>query len=185
MFVVAFVAGNTLAQAIESIPEQRDRLAMEREEVSRYFDAQEAQCKTQFAVSGCLKDVNRQRLARLSAIKKAEIRLQDTERLQRGEWQRLQLEERISVHEQETRDRGNTAPIKEPDAKAPALSAASADRPSAQPSLSKPAPITAAQQRENRKAYAAKQLEADKKRTERDQRLREQTTPKQGLPTAP
>jgi hypothetical protein len=182
MSVVACASGNTLAQTIESVPEQKDRLAKEREEVLRYFDAQEAQCKTQFAVSGCLKDVNRQRLARLSAIKKAEIRLQDTERLQRGEAQRLQLEERISMREQETRDRGNTAPSNEPEAKAPALSTV---HPPVQPRLSKSAQINAAQQRDNRNAYVAKQLEADKKRSERDQRLREQRSPKQGLPTAP
>jgi hypothetical protein len=182
-FFVVFAAENALAQAIESVPEQRHRLAMEREEASRYFDAQDAQCKTQFSVSGCLKDVNRQRLARLSAIKKAEIRLQDTERLQRAETQRLQLEVRISAREQEIRDRASTAPtIKEPDAKTPAMTV---DRLPAQPKLSKPAVIDAAQQRENRNAYAAKQLDAQKKRAEREQRLREQKIPKQGLPAAP
>jgi hypothetical protein len=182
-FFVAFGAKNAPAQAIESVPEQRDRLAMDREEASRYFDSLDAQCKKQFAVSGCLKDVNRQRLARLSAIKKAEIRLQDTERLQRGEAQRQQLEERIIEREQETRDRTGTAPtIREPDAKTPVVAG---DRLPAQPKSSKPAVIDAAQQRENRNAYAVKQFNADKKRTERDQRLREQKKPKQGLPAAP
>ena len=180
---VAFAANIASAQAMESVPEQRDRLAMEREQATRFFDAQDVQCKNQFAVSGCLKDVNRQRLARLSAIKKAEIRLQDMERLQRGEAQRQRLEERRSEREQETREMAGTAPtIKVTDAK---TLAAAKDRLPAQPRSSKPEAISAGQQRENRNAYTAKHLDADKKRAERDQRLREQKSPKQGLPTAP
>jgi len=184
-------ATSSKAQSIESVPEQRHRLATERDDALRYFDTQDAQCKSQFAVTGCLKDVNRQRLIRLAAIKKAENRLQDLERFQRGVEQRQQLEDRAAERERQTQELiGATSTDEQPRRTSEKNTAES---PSAQARLDKSAVVSSSpkaaindvQQRDNRNAYEAKQLEAQKKRVERDKRLREQKLPMQGLPPAP
>lgn len=192
LFVAAFCAlDGSKAQVVQSIGEQRQKLITERDEAMLYFDAQDAQCKNQFAVTGCLKDVNRLRLVRLAAIKKAENRLQDAERLQRGAEQRQQLEDRAAAHERQSKEAVEARSV---DVETPqTLDKKAVKTPAEQPRLDKPAGTSSSPkagindvlQRDNRKTYEAKQLEAEKKRVERDKRLREQKSPVPGLPAAP
>ncbi len=198
-----FFAGACAAQSLEvetspGISEQRRVLNVEREQVLRDFDALDAQCKNQFAVSGCLKDVNRQRLFRLSEIKKAQGRLQDSERMQRGVEQLQQLEQKAKERERQTSASFSAQSLGEQlpptlktglDSQTPAKldSVHSPEYRVSEPARNLPPKVgpDAAQQRENRNAYLAKQSEADKKRLDREKRVREQKTKNKGLPAAP
>jgi colicin import membrane protein len=192
LFVAAFCAlDGSKAQVIQSIGEQRQKLITERDEAVLYFDAQDAQCKNKFAVTGCLNDVNRLRLVRLAAIKKAENHLQDAERLQRGAEQRQQLEDRAVARERQSKEAVD-ARLVDADTPLP-LDKKAVKTPAEQPWLDKPSGTSSSPklgindvlQRDNRKTYEAKQLEAEKKRVERDKRLREQKSPVPGLPASP
>ncbi len=180
----------SMAHAVESISDQRQSLAVQRDNALRYFDAKDTQCQRQFAVTGCLNDVNRERLARLSAIKKADNQLKDRERLERAIEQRQQLVDRA-----DTRQKGANEVLSAPlgDGLIPPTSgnesvsnpASSRQSNSGEVAKEPKVNITAARQRENRAGYEAKQLEAKKNRENRDRRVRERKPAASGLPTTP
>jgi hypothetical protein len=178
------------AQTVESISDQRQSLLIQRDDAMRYFDAKDAHCRRQFAVTGCLSDVNRERLARLSVIKKAENQLKDRERQERALEQRQQLVDRADAHEKQVNEVLNATSSERKTSPTPINRLS--DSPAFQGRINNgevatepKGKITAAQQRENRAAYESKQQEANRKREAREKRVKESKPAVQRLPGAP
>ncbi|WP_342617433.1 hypothetical protein [Rhodoferax sp. GW822-FHT02A01] len=146
------------------------------------FDAQEAECYKHFIVNSCLKDVQSRRTAKLRDLKRQEISLHDAERKQQG----AEALERIEQKTQEKADKdaqaeldsaGNTTQDRQQAQKdKQAEHAAKATNPGVAASGPRETTApTAAQQAQNREAYANKLAEAAKKREAAAKRISEKT----------
>jgi hypothetical protein len=72
-------------------PDERTRLAAERQAVTQRFDQEEQACRQKFASTGCLADVRARRREALAPLRERELSLADQDRQQRAQERRRSL----------------------------------------------------------------------------------------------
>jgi hypothetical protein len=156
------------------------------------LDAQEAQCYQNFAVNRCLKRVQSQRTLMQRELKRQETALHDAERKQQGiaalariqEKAREKTEKDAQAALDASSDAAQEKLQAQKDKQAEHAAKASSAAPAASGARETSAP-TAAQQAQNREAYANKLAEAAKKREAAAKRASEKTgKPLPPLPAA-
>ena len=85
---------------------ERERLAQERRDIERRYDAQDAECHQRFAVTSCVDEVRRARREALDEVTARQIALDDAERQRRAQARRERIERRTARHAAEARDHG-------------------------------------------------------------------------------
>jgi colicin import membrane protein len=179
-FGVAFAAEDNTAAY--------QRIDAERAGATAAFDAEDADCTQRFAVSGCLKNVQSRRRAKLAELRRQESALREADLASQAQEQRQSAAQKALEHQQWDAEQGtnNAAAhadekLREQDQKR-AAHAARASGPAAQPaSIPRTSGPTPAEQAANRASYARKQQEAEKKRQELARRMADKT----GKPAAP
>jgi len=83
-----------------------ERLAQERRDIERRYDAQDAECHQRFAVTSCVDEVRRARREALDEVTARQIALDDAERQRRAQARRERIERRTARHAAEARDHG-------------------------------------------------------------------------------
>ncbi len=96
------VAQGDAVQGLDSIASERDRIANQRQQETRRFDAMDAECTTRFAVNDCIRSTQSQRRAMLLELRRQEAILDDAERMQRGQEALRRTEQK--AREREERD---------------------------------------------------------------------------------
>lgn len=174
-------AQEVLPQAA-SIDEALAQIDAKRAQENAALDAQEALCYQNFAVNRCLKRVQSQRTVMLRELKRQETALHDAERKQQGIAAMARIQEKaqektekdaqaaLDASNDAAQDRLQAQKDKQAEHAAKASSAATAASGARETS----AP-TAAQQAQNREAYANKLAEAAKKREAAAKRAGEKT----------
>jgi hypothetical protein len=163
----------------ESLASARQRLeALDARENAR-FDAMDSDCYRRFAVNHCLDQVRQLRLQAHAALKREEVKIRDAER-------RLKAAQAIRQNQEKVEQKAAR------DAQAPPVASRASDV--TRKSLAVPAPAAVGANRalqspnadelqQRRQTYADKQAEADRRRGERDSRLRKAgTVPSLPLP---
>jgi colicin import membrane protein len=156
------------------------RIDVVRAQAMAGFAAEDAQCYQQFAVSGCLKDVQTRRRALLADLRRQEADLHEGEFAQRAAEQRQRASQKALERQQQEADlrADNGADrILEKGLEQQEKQAAHAAKASA-PVSGEAAPLvptgpSAAEQAANRESYARKLQDAEKKRQELARRLAE------------
>jgi len=87
---------------------ERERLAQERRDIERRYDAQDAECHQRFAVTSCVDEVRRARREALDEVTARQIALDDAERQRRAQARRERIERKGARHPAEAQ-RGASA----------------------------------------------------------------------------
>jgi hypothetical protein len=181
-------ASSLLAQEAPAQEPIDNTVAFQRIEAARAqsmaeFDAEDAQCYQRFAVSGCLKQVQSRRRAKLAELRKQEAALHERERAQQAQEQRRNLaqkaKERQQREEELLTERGadRTAEKLQEQQEKQASHAAKAAVPAASAAAHAASNgPTAAEQASMRESYARKQQDAEKNRQDLARRLAEKKT---------
>jgi len=88
---------------------ERERLAQERRDIERRYDAQDAECHQRFAVTSCVDEVRRARREALDEVTARQIALDDAERQRRAQARRERIERKGARHPAEAHQRGASA----------------------------------------------------------------------------
>ncbi len=74
--------------AAQPNPDERGRIALERQQLSERFTLEEQACANRFAVTPCIEDVRARRREALAPLRERELRLDQAERAQRAQTRR-------------------------------------------------------------------------------------------------
>jgi hypothetical protein len=152
----------------ESLASARQRLeALDARDNVR-FDAMDSDCYQRFAVNHCLDQVRQMRIEAHAALKREEVKIHDAERrlkaMQALRQSQEKVEQKAAQDAQAPFAASHASELTRKSMPVPASPGVSASRAIQSPDE--------AQLQQRRKDYAARQAEADRRRGERDSRLR-------------
>jgi colicin import membrane protein len=177
---------NALAQTAEtdSFLLEQQRIDLQKQQAGDAFDVLEQACAGRFAVNDCVKEVKRQRIARMAALKRDQVALNNAQRKHRAIAQEARIADKATERTELEKENAATHPLgtaevrqREQAEKQHAHSAKAATTAPDQPNR-EPSRLTSAEEVENKAAYLQKLQEAEKKRQERAKRLSEKGSAK-------
>jgi len=178
--------------AIDGSAVERARFEGIRQQKTTELDAEEAACASKFAVTDCQSKVTLRRRQMLADLKRQEAALNAAQRQQKGRDQLQRGAEKAkerTQREEEARETAEKALLedrqKAQDEKVQAHLQQARPSGSKAPGGKSTATLDPKDIAKNREAYDEKQRALEKRRQERDQRLKDHPTTKPPLPVAP
>ena len=187
------VRAQTMAEeGVESLAQSRAAIENVRIQKTEEFDRMQRACYQKFAVNDCLSTVNAQRRQLMADLKRQEEAIRADERMQRATEQLQRLEQKKRDAEQRNAEAKPVDPVvveyekrhlqQEKADQHQQKAAENSPRASKVRTTELPAPAVV---RQRQAAYAQKLEEANRRKAERDKRVREQDPKVQGLPKPP
>jgi len=161
--------------------DERARIAAERAQAQKVYDARYRECQSQFAVTACVDKARAERRAALEQLSQQQAVLDDAERKQRAAQRARQIHEKMSQSKAPVQ--GSASPplqVKAPRVSRAASGAAAARAPASAASVG----LSDAQRAQHRTDYERKQREAAEHREELERRAVDRAS-HQDKPVAP
>jgi hypothetical protein len=174
----------------DNLGAERARIDAVRQQKTVELDAEDAACFSKFAVSDCQSRVGTRRRQMLADLKRQEAKLNAAERRQKGEEQSRTSQDKTAEGAQHEREvqagiEKATQAERQKNQDDKVVNHQNQAKPSKPHGTKSTSALDAATVEKNRAAYQDKLKQLEKRRQERDKRLKDQGTGAPPLPTAP